>query len=373
MAEKKHPDKHHGKKPKQRMKPYIVLQYLLRETDEDNYASGKMIEAFLQENCQIYAERRSIYKDIEEINEVNWMLENDSDIDEAAKVIANDKYDEEKLILYKHPKGFYIPERHFSLQDIRLMTECINSAKFVSESEAQRLIDAACEFLSVHQAKKIKADAFVIDRPKTTNTALIYNIQTIYEAMSVSYDGEPHEPEKISFHYMKNSINDLHNQVAQRKGEKYIVSPYKLVINDGNYYLLGFDDKYKEIRIYRVDRMKDVCFTSEPREGEEEYEKTNIESLIKRTFNMFKGKTEVVTLCFPNFLLDAVVERFGKKGVSYSKLDKDYFTVMTAVDISEPFYGWLAGFGKKVKVLAPDHVVEGYKAHLDKIRDMYND
>ena len=34
MAEKKHPDKNHGKKPKQRMKPYIVLQYLLKETDE---------------------------------------------------------------------------------------------------------------------------------------------------------------------------------------------------------------------------------------------------------------------------------------------------------------------------------------------------
>jgi hypothetical protein len=36
MAEKKHPDKNHGKKPKQRMKPYIVHQYLLKETDENH-------------------------------------------------------------------------------------------------------------------------------------------------------------------------------------------------------------------------------------------------------------------------------------------------------------------------------------------------
>ena len=98
MAEKKHPDKHHGKKPKQRMKPYIVLQYLLKNTDAEHFATGKDIEGFLQESCLIYAERRSIYKDIEEINEVNWMLENDSDIKEAEKVIANDKYDTEKLI-----------------------------------------------------------------------------------------------------------------------------------------------------------------------------------------------------------------------------------------------------------------------------------
>lgn len=72
MAEKKHPDKNHGKKPKQRMKPYIVHQYLLKETDESHYASGKEIEGYLQEICDIYAERRSIYKDIDEINEVNF-------------------------------------------------------------------------------------------------------------------------------------------------------------------------------------------------------------------------------------------------------------------------------------------------------------
>ena len=82
MAEKKHPDKHHGKQTKQRMKPYIVLQYLLKNTDEEHFATGNDIVAFLQE-CGIYAERRSIYKDIEEINEINWMLENDSDIEEA--------------------------------------------------------------------------------------------------------------------------------------------------------------------------------------------------------------------------------------------------------------------------------------------------
>lgn len=361
----------HGKKIKQRMKPYIVLQYLLKNTDADHFATGKMIEAFLQESCGIYAERRSIYKDIQEINEVNWMLENDETIKEAVKAIAADEYDEEKLILYKHRNGFYIPRRHFSLQDIRLLAECVNSAKFVSESEAQRLIDAACEFVSEHEGKKVKADAFVIDRPKTTNTALINNISVIYDAMSYSLDGDEHEPEKISFKYLKYSINDLNKQVAQRKGETYIVSPFKLIVNEGNYYLLAFDDKSKQMRTYRVDKMKNVSFTFEPREGEEEFKKTDIDSLIKRTFSMFTGKTEVVTIQFPNHLLDAVVERFGKKGISYSKVDDKHFTVLTKVDISEPFYGWLTSFGKRAKLLEPEHVVEGYKAYLDKIRDMY--
>ena len=105
MAEKKYPERNHGKQTKQRMKPYIVLQYLLRNTDAEHYATGKDIEGYLQESCGIYAERRSIYKDIEEINEVNWMLENDSDIFEAEEAIVADEYDEEKLIAYQNERN----------------------------------------------------------------------------------------------------------------------------------------------------------------------------------------------------------------------------------------------------------------------------
>lgn len=185
MAEKKYPDRNHGKQMKQRLKPYIVLQYLFRNTDEEHFATGKDIEGYLREICDIYAERRSIYKDIDEINEVNWMLENDATITEAEAALADDEYDEEKLVVYdKSRKGYYVKNRHFELDDIRLLAECVNSSKFVSGSQAEELIDKICEFVSDYQAEKIITDAFVIDRPRTTDTALIYNISLINNAMS---------------------------------------------------------------------------------------------------------------------------------------------------------------------------------------------
>jgi len=46
-------------------------------------------------------------------------------------------------------------------------------------------------------------------------------------------------PCKVSFHYLKYEINNLKTQVERRKGKPYIVSPYKLLINEGNYYLLA--------------------------------------------------------------------------------------------------------------------------------------
>ena len=64
----------YGNKPYQKLKPYVILQYLLRESDENNIQSAEDIKAHLEE-LGISAERRSIYRDIDEINLVNVMLE----------------------------------------------------------------------------------------------------------------------------------------------------------------------------------------------------------------------------------------------------------------------------------------------------------
>ena len=109
--------------------------------------------------------------------------------------------------------------------------------------------------MSEEQADTIEHDALLTDRVKTNNKQVINNISVINSAMKRD---KVHEPEKINFKYLKSTINDISQQVERKKGERYIVSPYKLLINDGNYYLLAFDENSQQMRTYRVDRMKDV-------------------------------------------------------------------------------------------------------------------
>ena len=40
-----------------------------------------------------------------------------------------------------------------------------------------------------------------------------------------------------------------------QNGADYIAMPYALIIDNGYYYLLGYDEKVKDLRTYRVDRM----------------------------------------------------------------------------------------------------------------------
>lgn len=194
---------------------------------------------------------------------------------------------------------------------------------------------------------------------------MYYNVSTINEAI--------HSNERISFKYLKYTIQNVKEQVEKRGGEKYVVSPFRLMINEGNYYLIGFSDTHKEFRTYRVDRMKDIILTGVEREGKKDYEKEEdkYRSYNQRVFSMYGGENVRVTIQADDDLLDTFVDRFGSKGSFYRKVDDKHFEIETFVEISPLFFGWLCGFGKKVKLAAPDEEVKAFKEYVDTIIKQY--
>ena len=179
-----------------------------------------------------------------------------------------------------------------------------------------------------------------------------------------------HIPEKISFNYLRYSINDNMTQQVTRKGERYIVSPYQLLINDGNYYLLAYDGDRQKMMTYRVDRMKKVCTIGEKRDGEKEFEKINLETYTQSVFDMFAGQKQRVKMRFIASLLDTMIDRFGKKGVYYGKVGEHHCRISVDVEVSPLFFAWVCGFGGSVIIETPD-VAEAYLKHLEKIRKTY--
>lgn len=375
MMEQSKKQPQHGKKPNQKLKTFVVLQYLQRNTDENHVCNASDIVDYLNE-CGIAAERRSIYSDIAEINKAMYMIEQGTDINSAAEEL--EQYEDEKLIVYDAKrKGFYFRRRQFDLNDIRLLVECIYSAKFISEKHVGLLVDVACSMVSDPQAERIKRSAtYLLDRVKTTNNAVILNMDIIRDAMSTSIDGLRHTPEKISFDYMHYSITDLKQHVKSRSAGKYVVSPYRLLIDNGNFYLLAYDEKEKKpdkkIKTYRVDRMVNVSLTGKPRSGADEYKSRSVKDHARSCFGMMSGKIRRVEIQFVDTLMDIAVERFGKGGDTfYHKVDDHHFSVSTDVQISDQFFAWLCGFGKRVKLLNPPDVIEDFKEYLNKIQEMY--
>ena len=106
-------------------------------------------------------------------------------------------------------------------------------------------------------------------------------------------------------------------------------------------------------------------------DGLDEFLALDLDTFTQRTFGMFGGDRKGITLRFINPLLDTVIDRFGTKGVRYAKLDDSHFRVELEVEISDQFFGWLLGFGNKVKIMGPDSAIDAFTAYLDKVRGMY--
>lgn len=356
-----------GKQHNQKLKPYLVYKFLLENSDANHCIPAKDIIDFLTDELGIQAERRSIYKDIDEINKALLAFKAQKSIDWAAlKIKEDERY---KSIVYDgQQKGFYVRRHDYKLKDISAIAECIYSAKFITEEQAEKYIDIITENLaSIHQIDNIKHEALLLDRGKTISSEVFDNVQLINKSMKVKSGKVKHVPEKISFKY---SSATLKGAAERRHGEKYIVSPYKLVINDGNYYLLGYDDKSAAVRTYRVDRMKEIKLLGLPRDGEDLFRTIDEKTLLLQNFGMYNGEKEYVTLRFINPLLDTAFDKFGRD-LYYQKVDDKHFSVQVQVPVTDQFFGWLCGFGKRVKIVSPQSVQNKFKEYLDKIRSIY--
>lgn len=54
-------------------------------------------------------------------------------------------------------------------------------------------------------------------------------------------------------------------------------------------------------------------------------------------------------------------------------VDDKHFTIAVPVEVSPPFYAWVATFGRRMKILGPEAVVEGMKDFIRKVSSMYED
>jgi predicted DNA-binding transcriptional regulator YafY len=169
---------------------------------------------------------------------------------------------------------------------------------------------------------------------------------------------------KITMRYLRYTLKDKEKPIVRRK-EPYKLSPYKLIMNDGFYYLLAFSDERQRIMTFRLDRMQDVKKCAEAREGEKQFREIGMSGFTKRVFNMFRGRTEHVGIRFVMSKLDTVIDRFGTgSDVMYTPVDEHHFILRTDVEISDAFFSWISGFRGGAVLVEPANVVEEYKTFL---------
>ena len=322
----------------QKVKLIYIIKYLMENTDENHKVTMPDILKYL-EGYDITAERKGIYNDIETIRELG--------IDVVGEKIGRNFF-------------YYIASRDFEIAELKLLVDAIQSSKFITEKKSQELIKKLEGLVSIHEAKQLQRQVYVAGRAKTINEGIYYNIDALHNAISTN--------RKIQFQYFQWNVKK--EMELRRNGEFYEVSPWALLWEDENYYLIAFDSFYNEIRHYRVDKMLKISCTEEVREGKEYFEKFNLAEYSKKNFGMFSGDEDMVKLQVHKDLVGVIIDRFGKD-VMIVPMNEYYFRINVKVAVSPQFFGWIFGLGDKIKILGPKTIVKRMKEELGKVTTMY--
>lgn len=310
----------------QKAKLLYLLRYLENYTDEEHRVTMEEIIQYLSSK-DIQAERKSIYADLESLKELG--------------------YD----ILYQKGRdgGYFLASRRFELPELKLLADAVQASKFITSRKSAELIGKLEQLTSRYEAVKLNRQLYVANRNKAVNENIYYNVDQIHSAIA--------ENVKIRFQYFEWTV--AKEMKLKRNGEYYQVSPWRLLWDDENYYLIAFDDRDRMIKHFRIDKMLGTGLTEEIRAGKESFDDFDLSGYSRKVFGMFAGEERTVTLKCRNALVGVMIDRFGKE-VFIRRNDEDTFFLRTQIAVSPQFFGWLAALGPGVVIEQPVQVREDY-------------
>ena len=189
-----------GRREGQKYKSLLVWQYLLKNTDEDHAVTSKEIKEHLA-SYGIVADRHSIVRDIQAMQEL-------LDKDAGAKIDDRERLRYE-VIYDSKSHGYKMILRPYDFEELRLLAECINSAKFLTKRQAEDLKELIGEFCSNAQVEELENEVYCVGRAKTSNKYVMGSMLTIHTAIR--------EKKKIKFKYLKYTLQSKGEQVERRK------------------------------------------------------------------------------------------------------------------------------------------------------------
>ena len=326
------------KNQNQKQKMLYIKNMLERETDCEHGLSMADFLARLKE-IGIDAERKSIYDDIE------CLRESGMDI----------KLSRGKRFTY------YLDNRMFETAELKLLVDAVQVAKVLTIEQSRQLIKKIEQLTGIHEAKKLNRHVVIQGRNKTVNEDVYQAIDAIHEAIFAN--------RKIRFYYFDWTVEK--KKLLRHGGTPYEISPWALVWNDEQYYLVAYDHKSAMIRHYRVDKMIDVSVIDEEREGQKHFSDFRLDAYSNRVFGMFTAEEKRVTLECDNDMIGVIMERFGED-VMVIPYGENVFRVTVTVAVSTWFFSWLFGFGNKIRIISPDDVREEYRKKIIKTLEEYD-
>ena len=322
----------------QKLKMLWLQKILTEETDAEHALSAQEIIEKL-ESHGISADRKTLYRDLE----------------------ALERFGIEILRQQTGRNVFYrAGSRLFELPELKLLVDSVQAAKFITERKSRSLIRKLESLASVHEAKYLHRQVLIAGRVKTVNESIYYNVDMLHEAINTG--------KQVRFQYSQWNVKK--KTELRRGGAWYQVSPWSLMWDDENYYLVAYHAEDQSIRHYRVDKMVHLSVTRLPREGKEQFREFDAAKYTRQVFGMFGGEVMRVSLEGRADMVGVLIDRFGKD-ITVIPEEGGRFSAQVEAAVSRPFIGWIVSLGDGVRITGPEALVERMREEARRLSECY--
>lgn len=234
------------------------------------------------------------------------------------------------------------PETEFEPGEVRAIIDTFNYADYIVPGIAKNIIRKCKNLQNVYENQKLKNYKIYGKDSKTTNMEVVKNIEDITDAIN--------EGVKITFEYWKFDFSPkIYNKIEPKKVSKPKVSPYALVYDKQQFYMIAVKEGENDFFRYRLDRIKNLILTSEKVLPKKESE---IKEFAKNSIYQFGGNAEEIEAIVENSLLNGVIDDFGNN-VRIERVDDNYFKINLVSD-DLGFQMWAMRNIDKVTVVKPE-------------------
>lgn len=322
----------------QKLKMLYLRKILSEETDQNHGLSAQQIIDRL-EHCGVNEDRKTLYKDFDELERFGMEILSEQD---------------GRNVLY------HLNDRLFELPELKLLVDSVQSSKFITEKKSRQLIRKLESLVSIHEAKHLHRQVLISGRVKTMNESIYYNVDMLHDAIN--------QGKQIRFRYGQWNVQK--QMELRRGGAWYQVSPWCLMWDDENYYLVAYDAEDQIIKHYRVDKMVNLSIAKQAREGKEQFKQFDAAQYTKQVFGMFGGEVMRVSLEGRNEMVGVLIDRFGKDITVYPK-DSGHFAASMDVAVSRHFLAWVIALGDGIRITGPAKLVQQMREETERLSTIY--
>ena len=322
----------------QKLKLLYLYKIFFEETDDEHALTMPEIIEKLAD-YGVNADRKTLYQDFEELRNFGY--------DIISEKTGRNTY-------------YYLGARDFELAELKLLVDSVQSSKFITDKKSNELIGKLESLASNYDGKKLQRQVVISGRVKTMNESIYYNVDKLHEAIGAN--------SRIKFQYTNWNLNK--ELELRRGGSWYEISPWALMWDDENYYLVAYDKTDDAIKHFRVDKMQRITVTGEKREGQDQFRKFDMPRYTKTLFGMFGGEERRVVLEATNDMVGILIDRFGKD-IIIAPAGPGRFQTTVTVAISKQFLGWIVALGERIRIAAPDDIVALMREESERLAKEY--